>query len=211
MALADLRKEYTLAGLSKKDLDPDPLRQFQKWLQQALEVIAEPNAMILSTADQTGRPSSRVMLLKGVDERGFSFFTNYESRKARELTENPRAAITFFWGPLERQVCITGDISKLSRAESESYFKSRPRGNRLGAWASKQSQVVANRSELEERMKKVEESYPTDDIPTPPHWGGYLLTPLRVEFWQGRPNRLHDRFGYTKTAKNEWRLERLSP
>jgi pyridoxamine 5'-phosphate oxidase len=211
MALADLRKEYTLAGLSKKDLDPDPLRQFQKWLQQALEVMAEPNAMILSTADQTGRPSSRVMLLKGVDERGFSFFTNYESRKARELTENPRAAITFFWGPLERQVCITGDISKLSRAESESYFKSRPRGNRLGAWASKQSQVVANRSELEERMKKVEESYPTDDIPTPPHWGGYLLTPLRVEFWQGRPNRLHDRFGYTKTAKNEWRLERLSP
>jgi len=146
MSIADLRKEYTLAGLTEQDLDRDPIEQFKKWLQQAIEVLPEPNAFVLATADKTGRPSARVVLLKGVDERGFTFFTNYESRKGRELAENPQAAMVFYWAPLERQVCITGDISRLSHEESEAYFKSRPRGNRLGAWASKQSQPVPSRA-----------------------------------------------------------------
>ena len=209
--LAELRKEYTLAALAEKDLDRDPIRQFKKWLTQAVEVVPEPNAMVLATADRTGRPSARVLLLKGVDERGFTFFTNYESRKARELAENAQAAMAFYWAQLERQVCIAGDISRLSREESEAYFKTRPRGNRLGAWASKQSAVLGNRAELEERMKELEARYPNDDVPMPPYWGGYLLAPTQIEFWQGRPNRLHDRFRYTKQPANQWRLERLSP
>jgi len=211
MAIADLRKEYTLATLSEQSLDRDPIAQFKTWFQQALEVVPEANAMVLSTAGKGGRPSSRVMLLKGVDERGFTFFTNYESRKARDLADNPQAAITFYWAALERQVGILGDISKVPREESEAYFKSRPRGNRLGAWVSKQSQIVASRAELEERLREIEARYPTDDIPTPPYWGGYLLVPTQIEFWQGRPNRLHDRFCYTKEPTNQWRLERLSP
>src|SRR5436190_1178651 len=148
MALSDLRKEYTLAGLSEEDLDRDPIRQFQKWLQQAIEVVPEPNAMVLATADKKGRPSTRVVLLKGIDERGFTFFTNYQSRKARELAENPQGALVFYWAPLERQVCISGDVSKVSWEESEAYFRSRPRGNRLGAWASSQSHAITSRAEL---------------------------------------------------------------
>src|SRR5437868_10364493 len=150
MAIADLRKEYTLAGLNESDLDANPIQQFKKWLQQALEVVPEPNAMVLATADKSGRPSARVVLLKGVDERGFTFFTNYDSRKGQELAENPRASMVFYCAPLERQVCIAGSISKLGSEEAEAYFKTRPRGNRLSAWASKQSQVVANRAQLEE-------------------------------------------------------------
>jgi len=211
MSIADLRKEYTLAGLTEQDLDRDPIEQFKKWLQQAIEVLPEPNAFVLATADKTGRPSARVVLLKGVDERGFTFFTNYESRKGRELAENPQAAMVFYWAPLERQVCITGDISRLSHEESEAYFKSRPRGNRLGAWASKQSQPVPSRAELENRMRELETRYPGDDIPLPAFWGGYLLAPTRIEFWQGRPNRLHDRFCFSREAAKPWRLERLSP
>jgi pyridoxamine 5'-phosphate oxidase len=211
MSIADLRKEYTLGGIRRKDLDPDPIRQFQKWFQQAVEVVPEANAMVLATADREGKPSVRVILLKGIDERGFSFFTNYQSRKSRELAENPHAAIAFYWAALERQVSITGAVSRLSRQESEEYFKSRPRGNRLGAWASKQSQVIANRAELEERMKAVETRFPGDDIPIPDNWGGYLLVPSAIDFWQGRPNRLHDRFCYTKEASGHWRLDRLSP
>jgi len=211
MSIADLRKEYTLAGLTEQDLDRDPIEQFKKWLQQAIEVLPEPNAFVLATADKTGRPSARVVLLKGVDERGFTFFTNYESRKGRELAENPQAAMVFYWAPLERQVCITGDISRLSHEESEAYFKSRPRGNRLGAWASKQSQPVPSRAELENRMRELETRYPGDDIPLPAFWGGYLLAPTRIEFWQGRPNRLHDRFCFSRQAAKPWRLERLSP
>jgi len=211
MSIADLRKEYTLAGLTEQDLDRDPIEQFKKWLQQAIEVLPEPNAFVLATADKTGRPSARVVLLKGVDERGFTFFTNYESRKGRELAENPQAAMVFYWAPLKRQVCITGDISRLSHEESEAYFKSRPRGNRLGAWASKQSQPVPSRAELENRMRELETRYPGDDIPLPAFWGGYLLGPTRIEFWQGRPNRLHDRFCFSREAAKPWRLERLSP
>jgi pyridoxamine 5'-phosphate oxidase len=211
MSIAELRKEYTLAGLSEQDIDSDPIQQFKRWLQQALEVVPEPNAMVLATVGHSGRPSTRVVLLKGVDERGFTFFTNYNSRKAREMSENPRAAITFYWGPLERQVCICGDITKISQQEAEAYFRSRPRGNRLGAWASKQSQVIASRAELENRMKQLEATYPDEDIPMPPFWGGYLLTPIQIEFWQGRPSRLHDRICYSKQAANQWKVERLSP
>ena len=211
MSIADLRKEYTLGGIRRKDLDPDPIRQFQKWFQQAVEVVPEANAMVLATADREGKPSARVILLKGIDERGFSFFTNYQSRKSTELAENPHAAMAFYWAALERQVCVTGAVSRLSRHESEEYFKSRPRGNRLGAWASKQSQVIANRAELEERMKEVETRFPGDDIPIPENWGGYLLVPTAIDFWQGRPNRLHDRFCYTKESSGQWRLDRLSP
>ena len=211
MSIADLRKEYTLAGLRKKDLDADPIRQFRTWLEQAMELVPEPNAMVLATADKIGRPSARVVLLKGIEERGFTFFTSYESRKAADLADNPRAALVFYWAPVERQVCITGDVSRLTRAEAEAYFKTRPRGNRLGAWASRQSQPITNRAELEERLQQAEARYPDDNIPTPPNWGGYLLAPARLEFWQGRPNRLHDRFCYTKEPGAAWRLERLSP
>jgi pyridoxamine 5'-phosphate oxidase len=212
MDLAELRKEYSRGGLRRADLAPDPLAQFRQWFQQALDAgLLEPSAMTLATADATGQPSARTVLLKNVDERGFSFFTNYESRKASELSVNARAALVLYWGQLERQVCIAGTVSKLSRAESEAYFKTRPRGSRLAAWISRQSQPVANRAELEEKMKQIEAQYPGEDIPLPPFWGGYVLGPHRIEFWQGRPSRLHDRFCYTLQPDGRWRLERLSP
>jgi pyridoxamine 5'-phosphate oxidase len=211
MTLADLRREYTLAGLRRADLDPDPIAQFQKWFAQALGAeIVEPNAMTLATVAANGQPSTRIVLLKGVDARGFSFFTNYESRKGRELAENPKVSLTFFWGGLERQVSIAGTVSKLSREESEAYFAVRPLGSQRGAWVSKQSTVVANREYLEKRITEVEAQF-GDKVPTPPYWGGYLVTPTCLEFWQGRPNRLHDRFRYTKTAAGAWQIDRLSP
>jgi pyridoxamine 5'-phosphate oxidase len=210
--LADLRKEYTLAGLRRANLDPDPLAQFKKWLQQAVDAdVPEPSAMTLSTVDGDGQPSSRIVLLKGLDERGFSFFTNYESRKARELAANPRASLLFLWKELERQVAIRGRVSKLSAEESETYFKMRPRGSRLGAWASHQSQVIASRDVLDEKLRQLEQKYPGEEVPRPPHWGGYVLAPAEIEFWQGRPNRLHDRFRYARQADGRWKLERLSP
>lgn len=210
--LAAFRREYMLAGLSKRDLEPNPLVQFEKWFQQTVAAgVLEPNAAVLATADASGQPSARMILIKGVDERGFSFFTNYESRKARELTQNPKAALVFPWIELERQVCITGSISKLPRGEAAAYFKIRPRGSRLGAWTSKQSRVIGSRAELEERLKQVEAQYPGEEIPLPPDWGGYLLAPIEIEFWQGRPNRLHDRLRYTKQPDSTWRIERLSP
>jgi pyridoxamine 5'-phosphate oxidase len=212
ISLADLRREYMLAGLSERDLEPDPLAQFQKWFHEIVKAGAtEPNAAVLATADATGKPSARTMLVKGVDDRGFSFFTNYESRKGGELTQNPKAALVFPWIELERQVCITGSVSRLSREEASAYFKMRPRGSRLGAWASRQSSTIRSRTELEERMKQLETQYPGEEIPLPPNWGGYLLTPLEIEFWQGRPNRLHDRLRYTRQPDNTWRIERLSP
>ena len=213
MSIADLRRDYSLAGLSEADLDRDPIRQFRRWFDQALDAqITEPNAMVLATVDATGQPSTRVVLLKAVDERGFSFFTNYESRKGRELSGNPRASLTFPWIALERQVCITGSVTKLSREESEAYFKLRPRGSRLGAWASpKQSEVVADRADLEARMRALEAKHPGEDIPLPPYWGGYLLAPTEIEFWQGRPSRLHDRLRYARQPDGSWKIERLSP
>ncbi len=212
MSLADLRRDYSLAGLSEADLAADPFQQFEKWFQEAVAAeILEPNAMVLATVDPSGQPSTRVVLLKGVDPRGFKFFTNYESRKGRELAANPKASLTFPWTELERQVCLTGRVSKVSREESETYFKIRPRGSRLGAWASSQSQVIASRVQLEARLRELEAQYPEDDIPLPPYWGGYVLAPAEIEFWQGRPSRLHDRLRYQRQPGGSWKIERLSP
>src|SRR5882762_8343081 len=213
MSIAHLRRDYTLAGLSEADLAPDPIEQFQKWFQEAVAAkITEPNAMVLATVDASGQPSTRVVLLKAVDERGFSFFTNYESRKGRELAGNPKASLTFPWTELERQVCITGRVSQLGREESEAYFKLRPRGSRLGAWASpKQSEAISGRAELEARMRELEAKYPGEEIPLPPYWGGFVLAPAEIEFWQGRPSRLHDRLRYARQPNGSWKIERLSP
>ena len=211
MTLAEHRREYTLAGLRHADLEPDPIKQFQKWFAQAIEAeIVEPNAMTLATVGADGQPSTRIVLLKAVEQRGFSFYTNYESRKGRELAENPKASLTFFWAGLERQVSVQGTVSKLSRQESEAYFAVRPLGSQRGAWVSKQSRVVENREYLEKRLGEVEAEY-GDKVPTPPYWGGYLVAPHSVEFWQGRPNRLHDRLRYHKKPDGSWLIERLSP
>jgi len=173
--------------------------------------LVDVNAMTLATVDKEGRPSARIVLLKGLDQRGFLFFTNYNSRKGCELEGNPQAALVFYWPELERQVTVAGEVCKVPPAESDSYFASRPRGSRIAAWASDQSEVVKDRAALEAKWKTFEERFPTEVVPRPPHWGGYVLNPGRVEFWQGRPNRLHDRFRYTRSADRSWKLERLSP
>lgn len=210
--ISHLRREYSQAGLSEQELLPDPIEQFRRWFQESLDAeLTEPNAMVLATVGPGGQPSSRVVLLKGVDARGFSFFTNYESRKGRELAANPRASVTFPWIELERQVCVVGTVSKLPREEAEAYFKSRPRGSRLGAWASRQSEIVPDRAWLESRIQQLDQQYPGDDIPMPPVWGGYVLSPDAIEFWQGRPSRLHDRLLYSRRADGSWKIDRLSP
>lgn len=212
MSLAHLRRDYTLAGLNETDLAPDPVQQFQKWFQEALTAeIPEPNAMVLATVDAAGRPSTRVVLLKAVEGQGFSFFTNYESRKGHELAGNPRAAMTFPWIALERQVNVLGTVQKVSRDISAAYFQTRPRTSRLGAWASRQSEVIPNRAFLEAQMKDFEAKHPGEDIPLPPRWGGYMLVPDQIEFWQGRPSRLHDRLRYSRQPDGSWKIERLSP
>jgi pyridoxamine 5'-phosphate oxidase len=231
MALADIRREYEQGGLNRADLGANPLAQFNQWFTQASSgsrwrkisialyklwhamlghVPIDVNTMVLATVDKSGRPSTRAVLLKGADERGFIFFTNYDSRKGRELAENPNAALTFYWPDLEREVCVVGTVDKLPQAESEAYFKSRPKGARLAAWASNQSSVVADRATLEKRWDEMAAKFP-GDVPLPPNWGGYVLKPERIEFWQGRLNRLHDRFQYTKQADGSWKLERLAP
>jgi pyridoxamine 5'-phosphate oxidase len=214
MSLADIRREYTSGGLRRADLDANPIAQFQKWFTQAEAALArhqlDVNAATLATADKNGIPSARTVLLKGLGERGFIFFTNYDSRKGRELAENPNAALVFYWQELERQVCIAGSVSKTSHEESEMYFKSRPHGSRLAAWASNQSEMVSDRTVLEARWQELEKKFPTN-IPLPPNWGGFILRPERIEFWQGRPSRLHDRFSYTRQTDNSWKLERLAP
>jgi pyridoxamine 5'-phosphate oxidase len=213
MSLADLRRDYTLAGLRRSDLLQNPIEQFIKWFNEALNGgVLEPNAMTLATADKLGRPSSRTVLLKGVDERGFTFFTNYESRKGRELAENQHCALTIHWRELERQICICGTTSRVSRQESAIYFKSRPVLSQLGAWISKQSEAIPDRKTLEAEFEKIKERFPNNDVPLPPHWGGFLVSPLTIEFWQGRPSRLHDRFLYTKNESAvSWKIDRLSP
>ncbi len=210
MKIADLRNDYALRRLDETDVDADPCKQFHAWLAEALEAqVPEPTAMTLATVDAEGRPSGRVMLLKALDERGFVFYTNYESRKGRELAVRPHAALSFFWKELERQVRIEGGIERVSAAESDEYFASRPLGSRIGAWASTQSAVIASRPWLEARVKAAEAKY-GDNPPRPPHWGGYRVLPDWIEFWQGRSNRLHDRIAYTR-AEGGWTIERLSP
>lgn len=207
-----LRKEYKRTRLLEADVPGDPLKLFGEWLAEATQAdLLEPNAMTLATATPDGRPSARIVLLKSVDDRGFSFFTNYESRKGQELAANPRAALTFWWGPLERQIRIEGRTEKLPAAESDAYYESRPLGSRLGAWTSAQSQIIPNRDVLETRWAELQTEYTENAPPRPPHWGGYLLTPDAIEFWQGGPHRLHDRLLYTRQADGSWRIERLSP
>jgi pyridoxamine 5'-phosphate oxidase len=210
--LDEQRKEHHRAVLLEADVDVDPIRQFQSWLQEASKSgIAESNAMALATATPDGRPSARMVLLRGVDERGFAFFTNYESRKARELQANPCAALVFFWHELERQVRVEGRVEQVDDQESDRYFQSRPLGARIGAWASPQSAVVGGRHVLESRFLELESLHAGSEIPRPANWGGYRLIPDTIEFWQGRPNRLHDRLRYTKGKQGSWLIERLAP
>jgi pyridoxamine 5'-phosphate oxidase len=234
MNLSDFREDYQRSALDRGELAANPLAQFESWFREATgdktqsrwrkigiafyklcsaicnHRPADINAMTIATVDATGKPSTRTVLLKTVDERGFIFFTNYGSRKGSELAQNPNAALTFFWSDLERQVCVAGSVTKLPVAESEAYFKSRPRGSRIGAWASNQSEPVPDRAFLEAKWRELEKKFP-DDVPLPPNWGGFILKPERIEFWQGRPSRLHDRFCYTRIADGAWKIERLSP
>jgi pyridoxamine 5'-phosphate oxidase len=211
-ALADLRKEYRLHGLHKEEAAENAMQQFERWWQDAVKnEIEEVNAMTLATASADGLPSARIVLLKGFHSEGFQFYTNYESFKGRQLLENPRACLVFFWKELERQIRITGLVEKLSREASDIYFNSRPAGSRIGAWASPQSEVIESSSWLTERAKEFETKYPESFIPRPSHWGGYLVRPVTIEFWQGRPNRLHDRLLYSLQENGNWLIERLAP
>jgi len=207
------RKEYEQGVLDEAAVDPDPIRQFAAWYDEAVAAgVPEPEAMTLSTATPEGRPSARIVLLRGFDERGFCFFTNYESRKGRELAANPQAALTFHWAEPERQVRIEGRIEQTTPAESDAYFKSRPSTSRIGAWSSPQSQVIAGREPLEQLFARFRTEHPDDAaIPRPPHWGGYRLIPERIEFWQGRPSRLHDRLQFSREASGGWAIVRLAP
>ena len=209
--IAKLRQDYNFTGLHEADLDPNPLKQFRLWFDEALSAnVIEPNAMLLSTVSN-GRPSARIVLLKDLDQTGFTFFTNYESKKASEMETDPYVALTFFWKELERQVRIEGKVEKTTDAESSEYFSVRPRGSQIGAWASAQSQQLENREELENRTKLLEEQFAGTDVPRPPHWGGYRVIPHYFEFWQGRPSRLHDRLVYQQTVEGSWEIERLYP
>jgi pyridoxamine 5'-phosphate oxidase len=234
MNLSDFREDYRRGALDRAALAPDPIAQFESWFRAAAGEASQSrwrkigialyklwsavcnhrppdsNAMTLATVDGHGQPSTRTVLLKSVDQRGFIFFTSYDSRKGRELAENPRAALTFFWPDLERQVCVAGTVAKLPAAESDRYFQTRPRGSRLGAWASRQSEPVPDRASLEAQWRELERKFP-GDVPLPPNWGGYVLQPERIEFWQGRPSRLHDRFSYSRQPDGAWNIERLSP
>jgi pyridoxamine 5'-phosphate oxidase len=210
-SLADLRRSYDRDSLDEGRAAAEPFAQFRSWFGDALSAEhLEANAMTLATADERGRPSARVVLLRGWDERGFVFFTNYESRKGREIAFEPYAALVFYWDALERQVRIEGPVAMLPAEESDAYFARRPRGHRLGAWASDQSRVVAGRADLDARMADAEQRFAGVDVPRPPYWGGYRVSPERMEFWQGRPNRVHDRLAY-RLAGGLWLRERLAP
>lgn len=209
--IADLREDYRYQALLESDVSADPFQQFQLWFDQAVAAeLPEPNAMTLATVTTEGRPAARMVLLKGCGPEGFVLYTNYHSRKGQELTQTPYAALVFWWAELERQVRVEGAIRKISDAETDAYFYSRPRGSQIGAWASEQSEVICDRNTLETRLHELEQQYQDCPIPRPPHWGGYRLTPNLIEFWQGRPNRLHDRLCYRLTDQ-QWKIERLSP
>lgn len=210
--LAALRQDYAQRGLRRSELDPNPIPQFNAWLAEALaRQLIEPNAMTLATVDADGQPWTRTVLLKICDAQGFAFFTNYDGAKGQHLAGNPRAALTFWWSALERQVNVTGTVTKVSPEESERYFHSRPQSSQIGAWASAQSTVVSGRDELEAQFAAALAKYGEGDIPLPPHWGGYRLMPQTIEFWQGRRSRLHDRLRYTRQGEGGWKIERLSP
>jgi pyridoxamine 5'-phosphate oxidase len=210
-SIADLRRNYTRATLDEADVDADPIAQFTRWFAEARAArLTEPNAMTLATSTPDGRPSARIVLLKGVDARGFVFYTDYRSRKGAELAANPHAALVFHWAELERQVRVVGTVAAVTREESGAYFAGRPAGSRRGAWASHQSQPIAERAVLEQQFEEVSRRFADDAVPLPDHWGGFRVEPLEVEFWQGRASRLHDRIHYVREG-GRWRRERLSP
>ena len=212
ISIADMRREYTLAGLREEDAADDPFEQFATWFDEAMDAqVIESNAMTLATASPDGHPSARIVLLKGFDRNGFVFFTNYEGRKGSELTENPNAALLFYWAQLTRQIRVEGVVARVTFEESDAYFQSRSPLSRLGAWASRQSSVIAGRNILDDRLAELQQQYPDDNIPLPPFWGGFRLVPHTFEFWHGRPNRLHDRLRYALHPDGLWKIERLSP
>lgn len=211
MSIADIRTDYRKAALSESDTDANPIVQFERWFDEAIKAdVHEPNAMCVATATPDAYPSARMVLLKGVDERGFVFYTDYRSRKGHELADNPHAALCFFWGELERQVRITGAVQRVSRGESDEYFRSRPLPSRIGAWTSHQSSVLASREQLESELAVNESRFAGGDVPLPDHWGGFRVVPDEIEFWQGRSSRLHDRIRYLRRG-GVWARERLSP
>lgn len=210
--IADLREEYRLHRLTESDVAENAMEQFERWWQDAIKSeLLEVNAMTLATASADGLPSARIVLLKGVNKAGFQFYTNYESFKGKQLMENPRACLVFFWKELQRQIRITGLVEKLSKENSDAYFKSRPASSRIGAWASPQSEVIESSEWLIEQANQYEKKFPENNIPRPPYWGGYLVRPVTIEFWQGRPSRLHDRLQYTLQENGGWIIERLAP
>lgn len=211
--IANLREDYRQATLEIDEVARNPIQQFELWFQMAVNAqLKEPNAMVLATANAQGRPSARVVLLKGFNESGFVFYTNYESRKAEEIQENPYTALVFNWLELEKQVRIEGKVEKVSEAVATDYFQSRPKGSQIGAWASPQSRVIPNRAVLEQKTAELEKIYHNSEVlPKPEHWGGYLVRPNMIEFWQGRSSRLHDRIRYTLHIDNTWKIERLAP
>lgn len=206
-----LRSDYSQMELNEAHVNKDPFIQFETWLKEALEAeIIEPHAVTLSTASKAGKPASRIVLLREVNSKGFIFYTNYNSEKGKQIAENNNAALNFFWPQIERQVCIEGTLEKVSTTVSDSYFQSRPRESKIGAWVSEQSSIIKNRDILEEKFIQLSAKYPGEEVPRPPHWGGYLLKPTAIEFWQGRPSRLHDRIQYVLSG-NSWLIQRLSP
>jgi pyridoxamine 5'-phosphate oxidase len=212
LAAAEMRRDYRVGKLVREDLDPNAYAQFRKWFQEAVDAdLLEPNAMSLATAGSNGHVTIRTVLLKAFDERGFVFFTNYESRKAEQIAENPNAGLLFSWLPLERQVSISGSVEKITTAESLRYFASRPFGSRIGAWVSQQSRVIPSRKFLEQKFEEMKAKFASGEIPLPKAWGGYRVVPRTIEFWQGSPNRLHDRFLYSRNAEGGWSIERLAP